>query len=397
MSDHPTIRILFMNASPTDRARLSRDDEARAIQDRLQRAALRDQFNLRQHFAARVDDLQARLLDEKPHIVHFSGYNDAEGLVLQDDAGRSFLVSASALRRLFSILKDEIRVVVLNACFSEQQAAGIAESIDCVIGMASAIDDAAAITFAASFYRALAYGRSVREAFELGQNAIELGGSAGHDVPMLIARTGVDPGKVYLGVKDPAPPRPTVKSAPPQTSAAPPPSPAPQTSAAPTPSPAPQTSASGVRIVYVNAPQDLALLYELHKHLIVFKRNGQVASLWGEHMVQPGEDRETAINNAIDAADIILLLLSPDFVASDAAYDQMNRALERRGQGSTQVVPILVRHVAADDAPWENLQALPMNRAPISAWASADEAWLDVVRGLKNLIASRTSGSRPAR
>lgn len=384
MADDPTIRILFLNASPTDRARRSSDDEARAIQDRLRSAALRDQFDLRQHFAARVDDLQARLLDERPHIVHFSGYGDAEGLVLQDAAGRSFLVSGSALRKLFSILKDEIRVVVLNACFSKQQAAGIAETIDCVIGMAAAIDDVAAITFSASFYRALAYGRSVREAFELGQNAIELGGSAGHDVPVLLPRAGVDPGKVYLGVKEPAPPEPKGKDAPPRTGA-------PEQA-----SPAPQTSAGGVRVVYVSAQQDLPFVNELHKHLTIFKRNGQIASLWGEHMVQAGYPREAAVNGAIDAADIILLFLSPDFVASDGAYDQMRRALSRRGAGA-QVVPLLVRPVAMDDAPWENLQALPMNRKPVSVWASADEAWFDVVKGLKNLIASRSSKGQPAR
>jgi hypothetical protein len=384
MIDDPTIRILFLNASPTDRARRSSDEEARAIHDRLRRAALRDQFDLRQHFAARVDDLQARLLDERPHIVHFSGYNDAEGLVLQDDAGRSFRVSASALCKLFSLLKDEIRVVVLNACFSEQQAAGIAESIDCVIGMAAAIDDAAAITFSASFYRALAYGKSVREAFDLGRLAIELQGAAGHDVPVLVPRSGVDPGRMYLGVKDSAPPKPTAKSAPPQANAA------------PSASAAPQTSARGVRVVYVNAQQDLSFVRELQKHLIILKRNGQIASLWGEHMVQPGEDHEAAVNHAIDSADIILLFLTPDFVASDAAYDQMSRALGRRSSGA-QVVPLLVRPVAEHGAPWENLQALPMNRKPVIAWPSADEAWFDVATGLRSLIALRSADRKAAR
>ena len=100
----------------------------------------------------------------------------AQGL---DGAGEARPVQPEALASLFAILKDNVRCVVLNACFSNQQAGGIARSIDCVIGMAEEVADTAAIDFATGFYLGLGYGRSVQTAFELGRNRINLAGQAG--------------------------------------------------------------------------------------------------------------------------------------------------------------------------------------------------------------------------
>ena len=125
--------------------------------------------------AVRVVDLQTHLLHHRPHIVHFSGHGSSDGqIILEDQEGHSDPVSPSALSRLFAALKDNIRCVVLNACYSEAQASGIVESIECVIGMTRAIEDASAIAFAASFYQALGYGKSIQTAFDLGCSEIEL-------------------------------------------------------------------------------------------------------------------------------------------------------------------------------------------------------------------------------
>ena len=78
-------------------------------------------------------------------------------------------MTKEALVHLFRTLKDNIRLVLLNACSTRPQAEAIAETIDCTIGMRKPIGDDAAIVFAASFYRALGFGRSVKEAFELGK------------------------------------------------------------------------------------------------------------------------------------------------------------------------------------------------------------------------------------
>jgi hypothetical protein len=112
--------------------------------------------------------------------------------------GKPKPVSKEALIHLFRALKDNIRVVVLNACFSKPQADAITEEIDCAIGMQRAIGDSAAITFAASFYRAIGFGRSVKEAFDQGIVALHLGGSYEGGTPVLMGGKGAAPEKVLL-------------------------------------------------------------------------------------------------------------------------------------------------------------------------------------------------------
>lgn len=135
-----------------------------------------------------VKDLQECLLRFKPHIVHFSGHGSSEGeILLEDSNGNSKPVSERALSTLFYVLKDNIRCVVLNACYSERQAQAIAQHIECVVGMSEAIGDKSAISFAASFYQALAYGRNVQTAFDLGCIQIDLESLDGTQTPKLLA------------------------------------------------------------------------------------------------------------------------------------------------------------------------------------------------------------------
>ena len=184
----PKIKILFLAANPTDTARLRLGDEVRAIDQSLQLARYRDAFDLEQAHAVRVADLQGLLMRHQPHIVHFSGHGAESGEILfQDDAGRAYPVPPPALADVFLLLKDNVRCVVLNACFSQTQAEAIAQHIDCVVGMSEEIGDTDARAFAAAFYEALAYGRSVRTAFDLGRNRIDLYGLKDEDVPQLLA------------------------------------------------------------------------------------------------------------------------------------------------------------------------------------------------------------------
>lgn len=187
------IKILFLAANPQDTQPLRLDAEVRAIDQALQRAEFRNRFELRQHWAVQVADIQHHLLRHKPDIVHFSGHGSRTSeIILEDISGNSRPVSSRALSQLFSVLKDNIKCVVLNACYSEQQAQAIAQSIDCVIGMSKAIDDEAAIGFAASFYQALGFGRDVKTAYDLGCVQIDLEGLHEQDTPKLLANT-IDP------------------------------------------------------------------------------------------------------------------------------------------------------------------------------------------------------------
>ncbi len=202
MNDSP-VRILFLAANPSNTDPLRLDQEVRTIDERLQSSKHRDRFQIHQHWAVRVSDLQELLLRHKPHIVHFSGHGSKSGrIVLEDEIGSATTVPSDALGNLFRILKKDVRCVVLNACFSLTQADAIADEIDCVIGMSQAIGDESAIQFAGSFYQGLGYGENIGVAFELGCNAIDLSGLGEEDKPKLLARKDVKADNIILSNRE---------------------------------------------------------------------------------------------------------------------------------------------------------------------------------------------------
>ncbi|PSB45529.1 CHAT domain-containing protein [Cyanosarcina cf. burmensis CCALA 770] len=192
------IKILFLAANPSDTTRLNLGKESSLIDRALRQAEFRDQFEVIQQWAVSVSDLQEFLLHHQPHIVHFSGHgSEASELILENDFGKSHPVPVEALSPLFFRLKDNIRCVVLNACYSEPQARAIAQHIDSVIGMSKAITDNAAISFATAFYRALGYGRDLNTAFHLGCSQIDLENLNEQDTPQLLTLKG-DPSSIFL-------------------------------------------------------------------------------------------------------------------------------------------------------------------------------------------------------
>lgn len=193
------IKALFLAANPGDTEKLALDVEIREITSKIRAADFRDSIDLISVWAVRPDDLLQMLNQHKPQIVHLSGHgSDAGEIILTDNNGVSKPVSSRAIKALFTTLKDNIRVVLLNACFSRPQAEAITEVIDCAIGMNKSIGDEAAITFAASFYRAIGFGRSIQEAFDQGIAALLLEGIPEDNTPELLARNGVNPSQVVL-------------------------------------------------------------------------------------------------------------------------------------------------------------------------------------------------------
>jgi hypothetical protein len=193
------IKILFFSGNPEGTTPLKLDEEAREIQTKVRAAEYRDSLELITRWAVRPDDLLQSLNEHKPHIVHFSGHGSpTEEIILLDQQGNPKPVSKAALVSLFYTLKDNIRVVLLNACFSRPQAEAITEEIDCAIGMTRAIGDEAAIAFAASFYRAIGFGRSIREAFDQGKTALLLEGIPEENIPELVTRHTITPESIVL-------------------------------------------------------------------------------------------------------------------------------------------------------------------------------------------------------
>lgn len=198
------IVVLFLASNPKDTSRLRLDEEIRSIDEALRMTSQRERVEIVQHWAVRVSDLQGYLLRYTPHVLHFSGHGSASSeIVLEDQSGNSRVVSKDALCKLLSLCKGNMRCVVLNSCYSEQQARAIAQEIDCVLGMSHVIGDQAAISFAAGFYEAIGYGEDVKVAFDLACIRLQSEWPGEQTTPNLVA-VNVDPTKVVLVPKSKA-------------------------------------------------------------------------------------------------------------------------------------------------------------------------------------------------
>lgn len=179
--------ILALSANPKDASRLRIDEEIRNIQEGLQLAENRAQFEFKVKRAVRTRDIRRAILSCKPKIIHFSGQGEKNGkLALENDDGFTQVVSPEALSELFKLFSKELDCVFLNACFSEIQASAIARYIKYVVGVKDDLNDRTAIEFAVGFYDGIGAGWSIERAYELGRNAIAL---SGEEKDMTILKT----------------------------------------------------------------------------------------------------------------------------------------------------------------------------------------------------------------
>ena len=161
------IRILFLSANPWTTSRILVDEEAREIFEKLQEGTHRGMFELHKHAAIRPIDLQRLLMMYEPHIVHFSGHGSkTHKIILGGTPGRGKEVDSQGLVEVFALYKNHLRLVLLNACFTRSQACSLSEVIDYSVGTGKGIGDKGGVAFAGAFYRALGFGKSVKEAFE---------------------------------------------------------------------------------------------------------------------------------------------------------------------------------------------------------------------------------------
>jgi hypothetical protein len=356
--------ILFLAANPTDTHPLRLDQELRDIGEGLQRSQQREQFQLEQRMAVRPRDIQRAMLDLNPQMIHFSGHGAGnEGLAFEDESGKAKFVTGEALADLFSLFVDQLNCVVLNGCYSEVQAKGIAQHIPYVIGMNKAIGDKAAIAFAVGFYDALGAGRDVEFAFKLGCAAIRLEGIAEHLTPVLLKKTAAN--EVSIPLTPVATPNPS-------------------------PQPSPPISNAPIDVFISYSHKDDAFREDLLNHLANLRRQGKIVA-WHDRAIEAGEEWEAQIKGNLESARIILLLISPPFIASDYCYDiEMQRAFARHNEGTARVIPIIIRPCDWKDSPFSKLQALPKDAKAVTQWSDRDEAFLDVVQGIRRAVDSLT-------
>lgn len=197
--------ILFLSSNPSNADRLELDREARTVQRAIEDVNPDSPAPLRLAtcWAAEPLDLLREIRSIRPMILHFAGYGSRGtdvGIYLQDRSGEAKLVSAKALRDTIAAAGSSIRAVVFNACYTESQAAGLLEidTLDCVIGVSGVINEAGGRLFVIEFYRALAEGRTVHEAWTRGCTPLEAAGFSDRSRPQLRVRTGVDAQRLVI-------------------------------------------------------------------------------------------------------------------------------------------------------------------------------------------------------
>jgi len=433
--------ILFLAANPKDTSRLRLDQELRDIAEGLQRAQKRDQFNLEQRSAVRPRDIQRAMLDVAPQIVHFSGHGTGEsGLVFEDESGNTKLVDGTALAGLFELFADQIQCVVLNGCYSEVQAKAIAQHIPYVIGMNQAIGDKAAIAFAVGFYDALGAGRDVTFAYKLGCAAIRLDGIAENLTPVLLKQppvgaatvqskstiiwkfvlagtlndidqvklekiidhlrklsgdtsltlSKVEQGSIVLMLEGSEEGFKVIESLfkagqlnevlglPVNFVGYELPVLASQSFGLSTP----------IEVFISYSHKDESLKDELYIHLANLTRQNKIKP-WQDRAIEAGTEWDTEIKARLESAGIILLLITPRFIASEDCFDkEMQRAMERHAAGTVRVIPIIMKPCDWQGTPFSKLQVLPKDAKPVTSWNDQDEALLNVVQGVRKAVDS---------
>lgn len=154
-----------------------------------------------------------------------------------------------------------------------------------------------------------------------------------------------------------------------------------------------QVSSRDIEVFISYSHKDEALRNELENHLIILRRQGLI-STWSDRNIGAGEEWKGQIDTHLNSAQVILLLVSSDFLASDYCYDiELKRALERHNSGQARVIPIILRPVDWQGALFGKLQALPTDAEPIISrkWGCTDEAFLDVAKGIRSVLGSLDS------
>jgi tetratricopeptide (TPR) repeat protein len=144
--------------------------------------------------------------------------------------------------------------------------------------------------------------------------------------------------------------------------------------------------AQPIEIFYSYAHEDEKQRKELDKHLYNLKRQGLIAG-WYDRDISAGAEQKLEIATHLNSAQIILLLISPDFMAADYCYsDEMERAMERHEAGEARVIPILLKAVDWQGAPFQKLQKLPRNAKAVMSHSNRSEAFVEIAKGIRETL-----------
>ena len=144
--------------------------------------------------------------------------------------------------------------------------------------------------------------------------------------------------------------------------------------------------AKPISLFYSYSHKDEELRLRLETHLAALRRGGLIAE-WHDRKLEPGDAWKAEIDRHLTSADIVLLLVSSDFIASDYCWgEEMTKALARHARDEARVIPVILRHCHWRSTPLASLQAVPKDAKPIKSWPDEDEAFDDVVAAIERSV-----------
>lgn len=189
----PTVKILFFGVRPLGTPPLRVDEEIREIRQTIKQGRQRDRITVETEWAVRPRDITQALMDFQPHFVHFAGHGggDEGSFAAEDDVGCAHIIPVDGLVQAFRAVGDNVRCVIVNACSTERLAQALTAVVPCVIGMRQPVGDRSAIRFSIGFYQALAAGKPVETAFDVGVAQLRMTAEAEDALaPLLLRRLG---------------------------------------------------------------------------------------------------------------------------------------------------------------------------------------------------------------
>ncbi len=142
---------------------------------------------------------------------------------------------------------------------------------------------------------------------------------------------------------------------------------------------------NAIELFYSYSHKDEDLRDQLEEHLAMLKREGVIKG-WHDRRISGGREWEGQIDAHLNSADIILLLVSSSFIASDYCYDiEVKRAMERHEAAEARVIPVILRACDWHSAPFGKLQAFPKDGKPLKQWSDQDVAFLDTTKGIRRV------------
>ena len=149
-----------------------------------------------------------------------------------------------------------------------------------------------------------------------------------------------------------------------------------------------------VKVFFSYSHRDIRLVEKLRDHLAALERQGMITG-WHDRKIIPGVEWVPEIDEYLNTAEIVLLLISPSFMASNYCNEvEVRRAMERHEEKETRVIPVILQPVSWEGAPFSKLQALPDNARPVTLWKNRDQALMIIAEGIKKVAKALSEAQR---